>query len=555
MDKNALDKELFEACCSETQQWDKAKRLIKQGASPTYEGKNHNDELDTALITMAYQQDLYEMIPSDLDVDYIAGTAVYLGPLNQAASASNLDNICFMIDRGVDITSADNFGKTALDYVEGHRVDIIEVLVLHGLVPGKLDKDDKKDKVIYEVLKQMDKLGNRLEDLVGKDRLDKKAHKLKLLHWLSKYDDVSIVKCTDDKLWSLNWDLLDSYMNTPLHLAILHNRYNNVRFLISHCDVNKRNLAGETPLHLSVKNNNIKISSLLIAGNSDVNIFTKDHQSALHIASTNGRVDIVKLLVDNSADINATTDKDTTPISIAVKARDLDLVKYLVSQGATMDGTILHLALLGNDEMLKYLVTNKCPINEPNENGLYGIHTAVSNLNCSVLKTLLAHECDVDAKDASGNTALHLALMKEDEEMVTLLLGNKPDINIVNTQGDSPLHLCIRRGTDLLKIILAEKPDVDCKDAAGDSALQAATAAQDYAAVSALLAAGADPNLTDRANQTPLDVARDYSVLQILVKYGASTWKIGLKGKDELIGKMLTDKKDGKKIYFIFIKS
>jgi ankyrin repeat protein len=70
-------------------------------------------------------------------------------------------------------------------------------------------------------------------------------------------------------------------------------------------DVNARNDAGATPLHLAVSNNRLLVAKRLIGLGADVNATDGDGRTPLAIATAEGRADIVALLEPFGARLDA----------------------------------------------------------------------------------------------------------------------------------------------------------------------------------------------------------------------------------------------------------
>ena len=79
-----------------------------------------------------------------------------------------------------------------------------------------------------------------------------------------------------------------------------------VRSLIdSGAEVNARNVAGLTPLHAAVLEDDVKIADILISLGADPNIGEGVNQiTPLHYAVSNGNAELVILLISSSADPN-----------------------------------------------------------------------------------------------------------------------------------------------------------------------------------------------------------------------------------------------------------
>ena len=93
----------------------------------------------------------------------------------------------------------------------------------------------------------------------------------------------------------------DTSGDTPLIIAVKRKEAGIVRHLVEDlkCDVNMKNIKGETALHLSCMTS-LTIVKLLHTVLLDVNCQTKEGNTPLHIACTNRRYDIIEYLLDNA---------------------------------------------------------------------------------------------------------------------------------------------------------------------------------------------------------------------------------------------------------------
>ncbi|PIK60991.1 putative BRCA1-associated RING domain protein 1-like [Apostichopus japonicus] len=104
----------------------------------------------------------------------------------------------------------------------------------------------------------------------------------------------------------------------------------------------KRNIRGETPLHLAcIKGDLVHVQELLQKG-SDPNV--KDHAgwTPLHEACNHGFVDIVAALLDNGALINMPGLDNDSPLHDAVASNRPNIVKLLIERGASLDVRNIH---------------------------------------------------------------------------------------------------------------------------------------------------------------------------------------------------------------------
>lgn len=138
---------------------------------------------------------------------------------------------------------------------------------------------------------------------------------------------------------------VDRKGNTALHVAVAENRCNCVETLfqekMAKIDLGILNDNGYTPLHLAIKNSNLKLVKMIKdkAAASHVKLFemveTKHGNNALHIAVENGADDIVQFILDNRCvDINATNLSGHTALVLARAIKNVVIVRALMDHNA-----------------------------------------------------------------------------------------------------------------------------------------------------------------------------------------------------------------------------
>ena len=99
-----------------------------------------------------------------------------------------------------------------------------------------------------------------------------------------------------------------------LNFALSNNRMDIAKSLIEDgANVNDKNLAGNTPLHLAVIRNSPDMASLLLEYGAHVNEKNRSGNTSLHLAKGKD-AEIAKLLLEKGADINSTNSNGRTPL-------------------------------------------------------------------------------------------------------------------------------------------------------------------------------------------------------------------------------------------------
>ena len=243
--------------------------------------------------------------------------------------------------------------------------------------------------------------------------------------------------------------------------------------------------------------NGSKVLRALLEGGADPNKpDSKGILPLLHCVSKKS-MKLVQLFIEFGADVNsygktgaAPEDNNhpfakfqTTPLLEAVKTNQLDVCKLLLANGADPDemsltsrNSPLRLAVIkGSIALVKLLVRHGAYLWRTDINGGTVVHDAVINGNLETLNTLLYAKAPHWRRDKDGNTPLTLAAMcGQDIAVMKALLDQEPGckVNIRNRNSDRALHCAAFR----------KLPDVE----------------------RLLIEYGADPNLRNKVNATPL---------------------------------------------------
>ena len=103
-------------------------------------------------------------------------------------------------------------------------------------------------------------------------------------------------------------------------------------------NINKKDLAGRTPLMNAVINKHINIVQLLL--NTKVcqkNLKDMVGNTALHHACFDNNIDIVELFIHNKCHLNIRNDGGRTSLHVATLFQHLEIAKILVQNGARLD--------------------------------------------------------------------------------------------------------------------------------------------------------------------------------------------------------------------------
>jgi ankyrin repeat protein len=270
----------------------------------------------------------------------------------------------------------------------------------------------------------------------------------------------------------------------------------------------------------------------------------RSRKSALHRAATSGDPVRVARLVLNGHEINSQDQDGRTPLHWAaargfgtVVEKLLENDKLNPNKQDKIGRTALHWAAsMGQDEAAKLLVGNPVArVDIQDRTGQTPIHAAAERLQVGVLGVLLDRPDAVNILDRRGRSALNWVVqgyrgdmqesnteeeVERDWEKRTkaagkMLLDRGADISLAHGVAmESPLHRAARTGASWMIDLLGEPGDeaaaaskLNFKNESGWTALHIAASSGYSDVVSGLIAAGADPDLTNQDGETPLHLA------------------------------------------------
>ncbi|MDP7277645.1 MAG: ankyrin repeat domain-containing protein [Planctomycetaceae bacterium] len=278
-------------------------------------------------------------------------------------------------------------------------------------------------------------------------------------------------------------------------------------------DIETKDEKGNTALLVAAFLGRAKVVEVLLANGAKVNVRNSDGSSPIDSTQADwqttqgiaqsigvdveqglvqaGRTRVVALLTEKGAKLGG----GGGGLLAAVRSQDTEAVKLALSKDADLKArdpqlgiTPLNWAsLLGNVEIVRILVKKGADINGPNRDGNRPLHTASYLGRTSVVEFLLSKGADANAKNTKGETPL--ASATTGAEGIGFIAGLlKIQVNVAAAQQGRAK--CV----ELLKQGGAKAAPT------GSGELLAAVLKQDVAAVTQLLAKGANPNSQDPQN-------------------------------------------------------
>ena len=252
----------------------------------------------------------------------------------------------------------------------------------------------------------------------------------------------------------------------------------------THCQSEPKQL-GQSPFLVSGFSGSVELVKYLISIGSDVLDCDNNGRTILHYACCNGKIELVQFLVDNYPDTLSIRDKSgQSAFLFAGFSGSVDLVKYLISRGCVVNDksetgrTVLHHACVkGKLELAQYLLDNYSDMLARRDN-LGQSPFLVTGFSGSVelVRYLISQGCDEYDKDSDGYTVLHNACQEGNIELVKYLVDSFPYMaTIKDKTGQSPFLVAGFSGSvELVKYLITWGCDVWDKDINGCTVLRKA---------------------------------------------------------------------------------
>lgn len=321
-------------------------------------------------------------------------------------------------------------------------------------------------------------------------------------------------------------------------------------------DVNTQ-YQGNTLLHQAIQQNQTDLTQLLINQHADINQQGK-FGFPLLIAIKNQNFEIIKMLSNASVNYH-NQDFDETPIELSSKLYDRELVYYILSRctnvlppstkllhlitscGLIKDFqhlinfevetneedadqlTPLYFACQWSLENAEFLISRGANVNHKTSHGLTPLQESIRYHTKEIYKILIKKGADVNCE--AGFTGLTLAMIRDEPDAFYLMLDYGVDVDLQDSRKGSTALMVATFAPefiDYLVKILERTKIINAQDNEGATAVHYAVKDRNLLALKKLIEAGADINLTNNENLTPLAIAGgDSEIIDWLVANGA----------------------------------
>ncbi|KAJ5169014.1 ankyrin [Penicillium canariense] len=247
--------------------------------------------------------------------------------LPMAVAGNQEATLKFLLDHGANISSCDDFGRTALhSAARGGYKAAVQLLLDNGA--------------------SVDFQRNNGETP---------------LHSAARGGHEAVIQLLLNNGASV--DFQSNIGETPLHLAALWGCEAVVQLLLDNgASIDSQKKDGEAPLHSAALGGHEAVVQLLLDNGASIDSQKKDGEVPLHSAAQGGHEAVVQLLLDNGASVDSRSSHDETPLLWAALGGHEAVVQLLLDNGASIDsrsnygGTPLNLATMCDHEAVIQLL-------------------------------------------------------------------------------------------------------------------------------------------------------------------------------------------------------
>ncbi|KAL9133602.1 MAG: hypothetical protein Q9175_005214 [Cornicularia normoerica] len=314
---------------------------------------------------------------------------------------------------------------------------------------------------------------------------------------------------------------------SPLSVASAKGFFSCAQFLLDkNAKMEVQEVEDRTPLCYAALNGHVELCQLLLKHGANPNDSIEENP-ILSVVATRGNLEIVKVLVENGAEIDATDSEDQTALLKASNMGHTTLVACLLGYGANVyhedvhgSTSIQYAASRGYMEIVQFLNDSGADLQGPSSSGWTPLHLCYDQPE--ITSFLLKNGANVNSVTKDGYTPLYVATVNNNPEVMKLLLEAGANINLRYTRNKFPLQIAVTMNLEeVLRVLMEYNPNVDFVDDDGDTALNCINSDTSLTIAKILVNGGADPNIRDKMQDTPICTAalrRNSEILKYLTK-------------------------------------
>ena len=508
--------------------------LLKAGADPNIADGDGNTWIYYAVAGNCRKGLLQAILDHGSDVNAINTNNVT--PLMVACKKGNVDAINVLLKSGADPNMIDKSGATWTNHaIDGdHSIETLQAVLAHvgdayatdnhNFIDIMLARKNGSGNAIIGLLKTG--TDPNVADYEGDTCLHNAVLKLCSREALQAIIDLGV-----------DVNITNKHNQTALILAIMIRNEDAMTVLLdAGADLNIADLNGDTCLHAAAFGGCSKeaIQTMIIHG-ANMNAINNHNQTALILACVMENLDAIDVFLNTGANPNIATADGNTCLHYAILEEcSIECLETILVHGADVNATNtymltpLMLVTMENVETINLLLNAGADPNIANADGDTWLHYAVNgDCNQEILQAIIDHGADVNATNKSNITAAMIACHKRKLVLMGLCLNAGADPNSTDDEGDTLLHNAIYQNftKETLQVIIDHGADVNATNKKHVTALMLSCYKGNTDAVSALLNAGAEYDITDAKGHTCLHAAvrGNYrkEILQAIIDHGS----------------------------------
>jgi len=445
----------------------------------------------------------------------------------------NLNKIQKSIDKGIDINTLDENGRTVLfSLCAKKKLDAIKILIKNKI---DLYIEDKYGRtVLDEAVSKSDGVMIRFLLENGFDINHKNSSNRTILQDVALEGNFKIFSILMS--YHPNYDDIDSYGRTVLFDAVEGGSVLIVKELVNNMrNIDVKDENNETALFNAVLKDNPKIAQTLILFGVNLDILDSHGRNVLYNTVLLGteNIETLKLMIDKKININQVDINGENILDELLYILDLQLLKP--KKILQLEGNY---SLIKKDtnylDLARILIENGLDINKMDEYGITSLSKEVEKKKYEHVEFLINCGADINNKNINGKTLLFNEVMKGNSnyKMIKFLVEHGADIESRDGEEKTIIDdlveiMLIHKGFkeqdfekypniyeeenyDLLfKKMLTFRPDLDRTRSDGRNILFDVITYNDFDTIRLLFNYGINPNIIDNEGNTPLSILVD----------------------------------------------
>lgn len=436
-------------------------------------------------------------------------------PLHEAVQGGHEGVVQLVLERGVDPTSVDENGRTALHVAaaEGYMAIVVRLLQCRRFRWQGRSGSGKR---------------NECFDVAAKDRMGTTP-----LHLAALGGHIDVVQFLLKQ--GANCSIQDRVGESVLLQAVRGGDALSVQMLLDRgATIATKNISGVTVLHRAATRGYTDIITILLKSGAGI-LSRVRGSSALELALAGGHEDAVQLLRSNGAEPPLPANVDAMLVE-AARDGDIGLVQLLLSHGGNPSGRpLMAAAEAGRQNIVSLLLDHGADMAMQDELGWTALHHAANGGYVRIVRLLAGQSA---ARNLQDQTAMVLAAGSGHEAVVRALLPDVHDGVEMTDEIHPAFFLAARNGHHGVASLLATSgASVQTTDKDGRTAFIIAVEGGHSKVVELLLRFGADISETTLEGESALFVAARYGgvdVVRMLLENGADICETNAEGQTAL---------------------